>query len=111
MFFVAVGWGFFLPYTSLLALYIQYMVSKTLYSLICFNCNGSSHSSLVILCIKLQKHGGIHKDANYRKLMNIIDNIGEDSTDVGMMCDTYKVNILRTCIVPVDVIVIGQLIE
>ena len=43
--------------------------------------------------------------------MNIIDNSGEDSTDDGMRCDTRKVNVLRTCTVPVDVIVNGQLIE
>ena len=45
--------------------------------------------------------------------MNIIDNSGKDRTDVGMMCDTYKVNtcILLTFAVPIDVMVHGQPIE
>ena len=41
----------------------------------------------------------------------MINHGGEDNTDIGMMCDTYTVNILRTCTVPVDVIVDVQLIE
>ena len=97
--------------SSLLALHVQCLVSKTLYSFVFFNCNGSSHNSLVILCIKLQIHGDIHNVANYRKLMNICDTSVDDSTDVGMVCDTCKVNILRTCTVPVYVIVNGQLDE
>ena len=48
---------------------------------------------------------------NYRKLINIINNSGEDKIDNGMMCDTYKANILRTCIVPVDVVVNVKIIE
>ena len=43
--------------------------------------------------------------------MNMINSGGEDKIDNGMMCDTYKANILRTCIVPVDVVVNVQIIE
>ena len=43
--------------------------------------------------------------------MNMINNGGEDQIDNGMMFDTYKANILRTCIVPVDVVVNVQIIE
>ena len=43
--------------------------------------------------------------------MNMINNGGEDKIDNGMMCDTYKANILRTCIVPVDVVVNVKIIE
>ena len=65
----------------------------------------------IILYNNLQKHGDTHNAANYRKLMNMISNGGEDKIDNGMMCDTYKANILRTCIVPVDEIVNVQIIE
>ena len=40
-----------------------------------------------------------------------INNGGEDKIYNGMMCDTYKANILRTCIVPVDRVVNVQIIE
>ena len=43
--------------------------------------------------------------------MNMINNGREDKIDNGMMCDTYKANILRTCIVPVDVVVNVKIIE
>ena len=74
-------------------------------------CNGSSNNSLVILCNNLQKHGDTPNAVNYRKLMNMINNGGEDKIDNGMMCDTYKANISRTCIVPVDVVVNVKIIE
>ena len=41
----------------------------------------------------------------------MINNGGEDKIDNGMMCDTYKANILRACIVPVDVVVNVTIIE
>ena len=47
--------------------------------------NGSNNNSLVILCNKLQKHGDTPNAANYRKLMNMINNSGEDKSDIGMM--------------------------
>ena len=43
--------------------------------------------------------------------MNMISNGGEDQIDNGIMCDTYKANILRTCIVPIDVVVNVKIIE
>ena len=47
-------------------------------------CNGSSNNS-VTLCSNLQKHGDTPNAANYRKLMNMINNGGEDNIDNGMM--------------------------
>ena len=85
---------------QLLCRYIKFM-----------KCNGSSNNSLVILCNNLQKHGDTPNAVNYRKLMNMINNGGEDKIDNGIMCDTYKANILRTCIVPVDVVVNVKIIE
>ena len=43
--------------------------------------------------------------------MNMINNGSEDKIDKGMMCDTYKSNILCTCIVPVDVVANVKIIE
>ena len=48
-------------------------------------CTGSSNNSLVILCNNLQKHGDTPNAANYRKLMNMINNGGEDKIDNGML--------------------------
>ena len=59
----------------------------------------------------MQKHGDTPNAANYRKCMTMINNGGEDQIDNGMMCDTYKANILRTCIVSVDVVANVKIIE
>ena len=43
--------------------------------------------------------------------MNIINNSGKDSTDIGIMCDTYKVDIVRTYSIHINIIINIQLIE
>ena len=73
-------------------------------------CNGSSNNSLVIICNNLQKHDDTPKGCKLQKIINMISNGDEDKIDNGTMCDTYKVNTLRTCIAPVDVVVNVKLI-
>ena len=53
--------------------------------------NNSIYNSLVILCNFIMMVIHLINAANYRKLMNITYNSGDDSTYIRIMCDTYNI--------------------